>query len=116
MGISRYILTLRVSPDVRTELTVQRNQEVHISGDRALLAPPQWSECANALLLSAPPFCSTERSFACVLLKSHWMHNRCYTDQCLGALEIDALVDQLPFQWPTLTRGFGFQSQGPEVL
>ena len=38
----RYILMLRVSPGVQTTLNVQRNQEVRISGDRALLAQPQW--------------------------------------------------------------------------
>eukprot|EP01051_Picozoa_sp_SAG22_P013402 SAG22_NODE_1497_length_4292_cov_4.207966_2_plen_826_part_00 len=38
----RYILKLRVSADVGVELTVQRNQEVKIAGDRALPVPPRW--------------------------------------------------------------------------
>ena len=38
----QYVLKLRVSPDLQTELTVQRNQVVQISGDRALPAAPTW--------------------------------------------------------------------------
>lgn len=38
----RYHLTLRVSPGVRTQVAVQRNQEVQIFGDRALPAAPAW--------------------------------------------------------------------------
>ena len=38
----RYILKLRVSPNVGTLVTIQLNQEVHISGDRALPSAPRW--------------------------------------------------------------------------
>lgn len=38
----RYILKLRVSLGVHTELTVYRNQDVQISGERTLPAPPVW--------------------------------------------------------------------------